>query len=119
MVLDGHRSVEPPTQGNLMGGTGVVAEGMGTGWAVWAETGTCNRRSVSFSFIWGLLRTGGPRGSVVKNQPDIAGDVGWIPGSGRSPGVGNGNPLQYSCLGNPRGGGALWATVHGLRVGHN
>ena len=37
-----------------------------------------------------------------------------IPGSGRSPGVGNGNPLQYSCLGNPMDGGAWWATVHGV-----
>ena len=36
------------------------------------------------------------------------------PGWGRSPGEGNGNPLQYSCLENPRGGGALWATVHGV-----
>ena len=37
-----------------------------------------------------------------------------IPGSGRSPGEGNGNPLQYSCLENPMDGGALWATVHGV-----
>ena len=40
-------------------------------------------------------------GSVVKNPPANAGDEGSIPGSGRSPGEGNGNPLQYSCLGNP------------------
>ena len=38
---------------------------------------------------------------MVKNLPANAGDVGLIPGSGRSPGEGNGNPLQYSCLGNP------------------
>ena len=37
-----------------------------------------------------------------------------IPGSGRSPGEGNGNPLQYSCLENPMDGGAWWATVHGV-----
>ena len=46
---------------------------------------------------------------VVNKQPANAGDVthvGSIPGSGRSPGVGNGNPLQYSCLGNPSDGGA-------------
>ena len=52
---------------------------------------------------------------VVKNPPANAGDpkdVGSIPGSGRSPGVGNGNPLQYSCLENPRDRGAWWATVH-------
>ena len=41
------------------------------------------------------------------------GDLGSIPGSGRSPGEGNGNPLQYSCLENPMDGGAWWATVHG------
>ena len=43
-----------------------------------------------------------------------AGDTASIPGSGRSPGVGNGNPLQYSCLGNPMGRGAWRATVHGV-----
>ena len=43
-----------------------------------------------------------------------AGDVGWIPGLGRSPGVGNGNPLQDSCLENPRDRGAWQATVHGV-----
>ena len=43
-----------------------------------------------------------------------AGDPGSIPGSGRSPGEGNGNPLQYSCLENPMDGGAWWATVHGV-----
>ena len=43
-----------------------------------------------------------------------AGDLGSIPGWGRSPGEGNGNPLQYSCLENPMDGGAWWATVHGV-----
>ena len=43
-----------------------------------------------------------------------AGDLGSILGSGRSPGEGNGNPLQYFCLGNPMDRGALWATVHGV-----
>ena len=41
-------------------------------------------------------------------------DSGSIPGSGRSPGEGNGNPLQYSCLENPMDRGAWWATVHGV-----
>ena len=41
-------------------------------------------------------------------------DVGLIPGSRRSPGGGNGNPLQYSCLENPMDGGARWATAHGV-----
>jgi len=52
---------------------------------------------------------------VIKNLPTNAGDTGdevSIPGLGRSPGEGNGNPLQYSCLGNPMDKGAWWATVH-------
>ena len=52
---------------------------------------------------------------VVKNPPANAGDikdVGWIPGSGRSPGGGNGNPLGYSCLENPMDRGAWRVTVH-------
>ena len=44
-----------------------------------------------------------------------AADVVLIPGSGRSPGEGNGNPLQYSCLENPMDGGAWWATGHRVR----
>ena len=55
-----------------------------------------------------------PGGSVVKNPPANAGDVGLIPGSGRSPGGGNGNPLQYSCLENPMERGAWRATVYGV-----
>ena len=44
----------------------------------------------------------------MKNLPANAGDMGWIPGSGRSPGEGHGNTLQYSCLENPMDGGAWW-----------
>ena len=51
-------------------------------------------------------------GSVGKNPLANVGDMGSIPGSGRFPGEGNGNPLQYSCLGNPMERGAWWATVH-------
>ena len=51
---------------------------------------------------------------LVKNLPANAGDVVSIPGSGRSPREGHGNPLQYSCLGNPMDRGAWWATVHGV-----
>ena len=51
---------------------------------------------------------------MVKNLPASVGDVGSIPGLGRSPGEGNGNPFQYSCLKNPMGRGAWWATVHGV-----
>ena len=50
--------------------------------------------------------------SVVQNPLAKAGDMGLILGLGRSPGEGNGNPLQYSCLGNPRDRGAWQATVH-------
>ena len=49
---------------------------------------------------------------VVKKLPASAGDMGSIPGSGRSLGVRNGNPLHYSCLGNPTDRGAWWAIVH-------
>ena len=54
---------------------------------------------------------------VVKNLPANTGDatdVGPVPGSGRSPGEGNGNPLQYPCLGKPMERGAWWAKVHGV-----
>ena len=57
---------------------------------------------------------GFPGGSVIKNPPANAGDAGSIPRSGRSPGGGNGNPLQYSCLGSPMDRGVWWATVHGV-----
>ena len=64
------------------------------------------------TFIYGF-----PGGSAVKNPPANAGDAGdmvSIPGLGRSPGEGNGNPLHYSCLGNPKDRGAWWATIHGV-----
>ena len=54
---------------------------------------------------------------VEKNLPANSGDkrdVGSVPGSGRSPGGGYSNPLQYSCLENPMDSGAWWATVHGV-----
>ena len=61
---------------------------------------------------------GYPDGSVIKNPPANAGDPGLTAGLGRSPGDGNGNPLQYSCLGNPVDREAWQATVHGVtRVG--
>ena len=56
---------------------------------------------------------------MIKNLPANAGDAGSIPGSGRSTGEGNGNPLQYSCLGNPMDRGAWQVIVYGVtRVGH-
>ena len=51
---------------------------------------------------------------MVKYPPANAGDAGLVPGLGRSPGEGNGNPLQYSCLENPMERGAWWATVYGV-----
>ena len=56
-------------------------------------------------------------GLLVKNLPVNAGDIrdaGSIPGWGRSLGGGHGNPLQYSCLGNPMDRGAWWVTIHGV-----
>ena len=57
---------------------------------------------------------GFPDGTVVKNLPAIAGDAGLIPGSGRSPGGGNGNTLWYSCLKNSTDREAWQAIVHGV-----
>ena len=63
---------------------------------------------------------GFPRSSVGKESACNAGDLGSIPGLGRSPGEGNGNPVQYSCLENPMDRGASRTTVHGVaRVGNN
>ena len=58
-----------------------------------------------------------PDSSVVKNPPANASNLCSIPESGRSPGKGNGDPLQYSCLGNPMDRGAWWATAHGFAKG--
>ena len=61
-----------------------------------------------------------PCSSVGKESACSAGDPGSIPGSGKSPGEGNGNPLQFSCLENPMDRGAWQATVHGVaKVGHD
>ena len=55
-----------------------------------------------------------PGGSDGKASAYNVGDLGSIPGSGRSPGEGNGNPLWCSCLENPRDGGAWWAAIYGV-----
>ena len=57
---------------------------------------------------------GFPGGSASKESASNAGDMGFSPVLGRSPGEGNGNPLQYSCLENPMDRRACWATVQGL-----
>ena len=64
--------------------------------------------SISYYFL------GFPGGSEIKAFACNVGDLGLIPGSGRPPGEGNGNPLQYSCLENAMDGRAWWATVHGV-----
>ena len=61
-----------------------------------------------------IVSPGFPGGSDGKASACSVGDLGSIPGLGRSPGEGNGNPLQYSCLENSMDGGAWWATVHGV-----
>ena len=61
-----------------------------------------------------FLPLGFPGASAVMNQPFNAGDIGSIPGSGRSPGERNGNPFQYYCLGNPMDRGVWRATIHGV-----
>ena len=61
-----------------------------------------------------LFNRGFPGSSDSKESAYNAGNLGSIPGLGRSPGEGNGNPLQYSCLENPMDRGAWWATVHGV-----
>ena len=66
---------------------------------------------LTFTFtLW--YGRGFPCGSAGKESGCNAGDLGSIPGLGSSPGEGNGNPLQYSCLENPKDGGAWWASVH-------
>ena len=69
----------------------------------------CNNHKWKSTF-----RRGFSGGAVVNNPPANARDAGLIPGSGRSPREGNGNPLQYSCLENPMDGGTRRATVHGV-----
>ena len=85
---------------------------------------TESKNSAVFTFIlleprWYLtqrscLITASQVAQVVKNLPTSAGDVSSIPGSRRSSGEGNGNPLQYSWLGNPMDRGARWAIAHGV-----
>ena len=78
--------------------------------------GISNSRVLFIHSFIGVILCGLPCGlSGVKNPPASAGDSGLIPGSGRSPGDGNGNPPQDSCLENLMEGGAWRATVHGLQ----
>ena len=82
-------------------------------------TGSFRNQQQIFGFIsYEVLTQGASQVAlVVKSPPASARDVrdmDLIPGLGRSPGGGHGNPLQYSCLENPMDRGAWWATVHGI-----
>ena len=82
-----------------------------TTWEAWVNCMVCEfylSKAVTKVF------EGFPHGSDCKESSCNAGDLGWIPGLGSSPGEGNGNPLQYSCLDNSMDIGAWWATVHGI-----
>ena len=70
----------------------------------------CKMLTLYFSEVYAKF----PGGSEDKASAHNAGDLDLIPGSRRSPGEGNGNPLQYSCLEDPMDGGAWWAAVHGV-----
>ena len=85
--------------------------------------GLINIKALAFCLVhskkWNLL-LGTPCSSNGKESACSIGDPGLICGSGRSPGEGDGNPLQYSCLENPMDRGACWATVHGVaRIKHD
>ena len=82
--------------------------------AIWARD--LHQEPCQEMMAWdtGLVEWGLPCGSVVKYLPANAADASSIPGLGRSPGEGNGDPLQYSHLGNPMDRGAWWATGHGI-----
>ena len=85
---------------------------------LWSQSVVQNKVVVITDAISGLGKgkqvLGFPDGSVVKNLPANAGDSGLIPGSGKPPREGNGNPLQYSCLENPMDRGTWWAAVYGV-----
>ena len=83
-----------------------------------SHTASFHWLSILYMVVYMLLCF--PRSSVGKESACNAGDPGLIPGLGRSPEEGNGNPLQYSCLENPMDRGAWQATVHGVaRVRHS
>ena len=87
-----------------------------TEWLNWKVPNIRVLIEIKYGWSWAS-----PSGSYGKEPASNAGDASWIPGSGRSPGVGYGSPLQYSCLENPMDWGAWRATVHEVakRVEHN
>ena len=101
-------------------GVGVVGWSAGVERAITVTTVSCFRvGKANSSPISGIKNStlkpmGFPRGSDSKESALNGGNLGSIPELGRLPGGGIGNPLQYSCLGNPMDRGAWWATVHGV-----
>ena len=96
-------------------GSGEASSNCGETWMGWGAVESVSRFTSIPAPRWGF-----PHSSVGKESACHAGDVGSIPRSGRSPGEGNDNPLQYSYLENPMGRGAWPATVHGVAsIRHN
>ena len=91
------------------------------GWEDPLEKGKATHSSIlAWRIPWTIQSMGFPHSSVGKESSCSAGDAGLIPGSGRVPGGGHGNPLQYSCLENPKDRGAWQATFHGVsRIGYD
>ena len=85
--------------------------GVAQSWTQLKQLSSSSSSSSIYLNVFGIKYTGG---SGVKNPPANAGDAGVIPWSRISPGDGNGNPLQYSCLENPMDGGTWQATIHGV-----
>ena len=107
--------LHPPDQAHLPTSEGEafpLKPGKPTHWVMSSLSDGFVLDLVPLSF--GSGREGFPSESVVKKLPADVGDVGSVSGSGRSPGEGNGNPLQYSCLENPMDRGAWPAAVHGV-----
>ena len=87
---------------------------------LWLPRGRDGGKRLGWELGASRWKLGIPCSSVSKESAWNSGDPGSIPGSGRNPGEGNGNPLQYSCLENPTDRGAWQATVHGVaRVRHD
>ena len=84
------------------------------GWGTWQTLQAASSASILPSDLTWLGIATFPGGSVVKNPPAMLETWVWSQGSGRSPGEENGNPLQYSCLGNPMDRGVWKAMVHGV-----
>ena len=113
-------SASPPPMESTPGTTGPAVAALFSD----VPTGSGKGKLIHFQIFrtfwnWGSINAdeGFPGGSVVKNPPANAGDSGLIPGLGRCPGEGNGNPFQYSCLENPMDREAGQATVHGVTKG--